>query len=94
MPKKLTITGEAEVYDGLHRVIERRPISGSLNDLARPHVTDLHLAGSFARPWPFGAPRPATWPAWRGRSLFSSASEEEVRLGPRPPCAAGDHGGA
>jgi len=50
MAKKLTITGEAEVYDGLHRVIEPRPISGFLNDLARPHVTDLDLAGSFARP--------------------------------------------
>lgn len=38
MPKKLTITVDAEVYDGLHSVISRRRISRFLNDLARPHV--------------------------------------------------------
>ena len=48
MPKKLTITVEAEVYDGLHRVIGRRRISRFLNDLARPHVTGLDLAAGYA----------------------------------------------
>ncbi len=48
MFKKLTITVEAEVYDGLHRVIGRRRISRFLNDLARPHVTDLDLAAGYA----------------------------------------------
>ena len=38
MPKKLTITVDAEVYDGLHSIIGRRRISRFLNDLARPHV--------------------------------------------------------
>ena len=38
MPKKLTITVDAEVYDGLHSVVGRRRISRFLNDLARPHV--------------------------------------------------------
>ncbi len=46
--KKLTITVEAEVYDGLHRVIGRRRISRFLNDLARPHVTAHDLAGGYA----------------------------------------------
>jgi hypothetical protein len=48
MPKKLTITVEAEVYDGLHRVIGRRRISRFLNDLARPHVTGRDLAAGYA----------------------------------------------
>lgn len=44
--KKLTITVEEQVYEGLHSVIGRRKISGFLNALARPHVvkTDLEAA--------------------------------------------------
>jgi hypothetical protein len=42
MLKKLTITVDADVYDGLHSVIGRRRISRFLNDLARP----TPLAGS------------------------------------------------
>ena len=38
MRKKLTITVDEEVYDGLHRVIGRRHISRFLNELAKPHV--------------------------------------------------------
>lgn len=38
MSKKLTITVEDEVYQGLHRIVGRRKISRFLNDLARPHV--------------------------------------------------------
>ena len=48
MPKKLTITVDAEVYDGLHRVIGRRRISRFLNDLARPHVVGQDLAAGYA----------------------------------------------
>jgi hypothetical protein len=36
--KRLTITVDEKVYDGLHRVVGRRHISRFLNDLARPHV--------------------------------------------------------
>jgi len=36
--RKLTITVEEEVYDGLHRVIGRHNIGRFLNDLARPYV--------------------------------------------------------
>lgn len=44
--KKLTITVDEQVYEGLHSVIGRRKISGFLNSLARPHVvkTDLEAA--------------------------------------------------
>jgi hypothetical protein len=48
MRKKLTVTVDAEVYDGLHTVIGRRRISRFLNDLARPHVVDQKLAAGYA----------------------------------------------
>ncbi len=48
MLKKLTITVDAEVYDGLHSVIGRRRISRFLNDLARPHVAGRDLAAGYA----------------------------------------------
>ena len=48
MPKKLTITVDAEVYDGLHSVIGRRRISRFLNDLARPLVVGQDLAAGYA----------------------------------------------
>ncbi len=46
--KKLTITVDAEVYEGLHAVIGRRRISRFLNDLARPHVVADNLAAGYA----------------------------------------------
>jgi hypothetical protein len=48
MPKKLTITVDAEVYNGLHSVIGRRRISRFLNDLARPHVVGRDLSAGYA----------------------------------------------
>jgi len=48
MPRKLTITVDAEVYDGLHSVIGRRRISRFLNDLARPHVVGQDLSDGYA----------------------------------------------
>jgi predicted CopG family antitoxin len=47
MAKKLTITVEDEVYEGLHRVIGARRISRFLNDLARPHVTASDLLDGY-----------------------------------------------
>jgi predicted CopG family antitoxin len=47
MAKKLTITVEDEVYEGLHRVIGARRISRFLNDLARPHVTRRDLEEGY-----------------------------------------------
>jgi hypothetical protein len=48
MLKKLTITVDEEVYEGLHAVIGPRRISRFLNDLARPHVVTKSLAESYA----------------------------------------------
>ncbi len=46
MQKKLTITIDAEVYEGLYRVVGPRKISGFIEDLVRPHVVlpDLDAA--------------------------------------------------
>lgn len=41
MQKKLTITIDEAVYDGLYRVIGPRKISQYIEDLLRPHVVDL-----------------------------------------------------
>ena len=43
MRKKLTITVDEEVYDGLHRVVGRGHISRFLTELARPHVVQDSL---------------------------------------------------
>jgi hypothetical protein len=48
MHKKLTITVDAEVYEGLHTIIGRRHISRFLNDLAPPHVTAPDLTAGYA----------------------------------------------
>jgi predicted CopG family antitoxin len=47
MHKKLTITIEQEVYEGLHRVIGRGRISAFLNALARPHVVEEDLEKAY-----------------------------------------------
>jgi hypothetical protein len=47
MRRKLTITVEEKVYDGLHRVIGRRHISRFLNELAKPHVVDDALEEGY-----------------------------------------------
>jgi hypothetical protein len=46
MQKKLTITVDQRVYDGLHTVIGRRRISKFIESLVRPHVVgkDLEVA--------------------------------------------------
>lgn len=47
MPKKLTITVDSEVYNGLHTIIGRRRVSRFLNDLARPHVVGQDLSAGY-----------------------------------------------
>jgi len=45
--RKLTITLEDAVYQGLHKVVGRRYISQFLNDLARPHVVPDALESGY-----------------------------------------------
>lgn len=47
MTKKLTITIDDEVYEGLYRRIGRRKISRFLEELARPHVVDSELEAQY-----------------------------------------------
>jgi predicted CopG family antitoxin len=48
MLKKLTITIDADVYEGLQSVVGPRRISRFLSDLARPHVVRQSLAADYA----------------------------------------------
>ena len=47
MHKKLTITVDEEVYEGLHRVVGRGRISGFIEELVRPHVADQPMKESY-----------------------------------------------
>jgi hypothetical protein len=47
MQKKLTITLDAKVYAGLHRVVGRRRISRFIEDLVRPHVLNQDLEAAY-----------------------------------------------
>jgi predicted CopG family antitoxin len=48
MLKKLTITVDEEVYEGLHRTIGPRKISKFVEDLVRPHVVHPNLDSEYA----------------------------------------------
>ena len=48
MQRKLTITLDEEVYEGLHTVIGRRKISQFIENLVRPHVTITELEAGYA----------------------------------------------
>ncbi len=47
MQKKLTITIDEEVYEGLHMVIGRHKISRFIESLLRPHVLKKNLASAY-----------------------------------------------
>lgn len=47
MQKRMTISIDSEVYDGLVRVVGRRKISGFLEELARPHVVQGSLEKAY-----------------------------------------------
>ena len=48
MQKKLTITVDKEVYEGLHKVVGRRKISQFIEELVRPHVIGTELEAGYA----------------------------------------------
>jgi len=47
MQKKLTITVDEDVYEGLYKVIGRRQISQFIEDLVRPHVIGVDLEAGY-----------------------------------------------
>ena len=48
MQKKLTITIDEEVYEGLHKTIGPRKISRFVQELVRPHVIQPDLDSAYA----------------------------------------------
>lgn len=49
MQKKLTITVDEKVYQGLHKRIGPGRISHFIEDLVRPHVLDEELEQAYAQ---------------------------------------------
>lgn len=49
MQKKLTITVDEKVYDGLRKRVGPRKISHFIEDLVRPHVLDEELELAYAQ---------------------------------------------
>jgi len=47
MHKKMTITLDEAVYEGLYRVVGRRKMSQFIEDLLRPHVLDAELEADY-----------------------------------------------
>ncbi len=47
MQKKLTITIDEEVYEGLHKTIGPRKISRFVQELVRPHVVKPDLDSAY-----------------------------------------------
>ena len=49
MQKKLTITIDEKVYEGLHKTIGARKISKFIEELVRPHVIRPNLESAYAQ---------------------------------------------
>ena len=47
MHRRLTITLDEAVYDGLYRIVGRRRISQFIEDLVRPHVMETTLDDGY-----------------------------------------------
>ena len=47
MHKKMTISLDESVYDGLYRTVGRRHMSQYIEDLLRPHVLDTALDDGY-----------------------------------------------
>ena len=48
MQRKLTITVDDAVYEGLYRVVGPRRISQFIEELVRPHVVEEDLSAAYA----------------------------------------------
>jgi hypothetical protein len=75
MRKKLTITIDEAVREGLHSVIEPRKISKFVEDLVRPHVVRPRLESEYAR-MAQDKDREAKALEWAQATLQDTAPEE------------------
>lgn len=49
MQKKLTISIDAAVYEGLYRTVGARRISRFIEDLVKPHVVQQDVSAAYAQ---------------------------------------------
>ena len=47
MHRKMTITLDETVYEGLYRIVSKRRMSQFIEDLVRPHVVDTALDDGY-----------------------------------------------
>ena len=47
MQKKLTITIDQKIYEGLHKIVGRRKISQFIAALVRPHVIGVDMEAAY-----------------------------------------------
>lgn len=47
MHKRMTITLDEDVYDGLYRMVGRRRMSQFIEDLVRPHILEAALNDGY-----------------------------------------------
>ena len=74
MQKKLTITVDERVYDGLHSVIGRRRISQFIESLVRPYVLGKDLEIAY-QPMAQDEPREAEALEWAEATVGDVADE-------------------
>jgi predicted CopG family antitoxin len=74
MQKKLTITVDERVYDGLHKVIGRRRISQFIESLVRPYVVGKDLEVAYQQMAQDGA-REAEALEWAEATVADVANE-------------------
>jgi len=76
MQKKLTITIDEEVYDGLYRKVGPRKISRFVQELVRPHVVRPDLVSAYAE-MAKDEEREKEAMEW-AETMFKSAVDEEM----------------
>ena len=76
MQKKLTITIDEEVYDGLYRKVGSRKISRFVQELVRPHVVRPDLVSAYAEMAKDGE-REKEALEW-AETMFKGAVDEEM----------------
>jgi len=74
MQKKLTITLDEKIYDGLHRVIGRGHISQFIEELVRPYVVEAELDAGY-RQMAADEAREADAHAWSEAMVADAADE-------------------
>ena len=73
MQKRMTITLDETVYDGLMRVVGRGKVSQFLESLARPHVLDASMDDGY-RAMSNDTQREAEAPEWINGLIADSAN--------------------